>query len=271
MSLETPDNHARPEPAKTLRRAVPRGRDGWFLPGALAAAVALLMVLTAGEVRVPGRGSAAGTQAGEVPELKVVRLEWMPAGGQVRESLRLLDPTPLFMPADRFAEVSVTSGEMVDRPGGGVTENFAPALTFSDTRPAKGILRPEIPGTPLAAAEFSASSRWFDGLSRIDRVGEPGAISSAAIRSGGRMDVYRRGEAASFSSVELPVDSMGPADWRPLELSVLVNAAGAVSAPLVISGSGEGELDERIRSLVKDALLPRLRLRPGAYRLVVGP
>ena len=270
MSLGSPDNEAGREPVKTGRVAGPRGREGWFLPGALAAVAALIMVLAAGEVRVPGWGSAAGTQAGEVPELKVVRLEWMPAGGRVRESLRLLDPTPLFMPADRFAEVSIASGEMADRPSGGVTKNFEPALTFSGTRPAKGILRPETPATPLAAAEFSASSRWFEGLARVDRAGETGAPS--AIRSSGRMDVYRRGEAASFSSVELPVDwAAGLADWQPVELNVLVNAAGAVSAPLVISGSGAGELDERIRSLVKDALLPRLRLRPGAYRLVVGP
>ena len=75
-----------------------------------------------------------------------------------------------------------------------------------------------------------------------------------------------------MASVELPQEPALEAEiWQPVELSVLINAAGAVMSPVITSGSGVGEVDERVRTLVKQELLPRLRLRPGAYRLVVGP
>lgn len=86
------------------------------------------------------------------------------------------------------------------------------------------------------------------------------------------MDVYRAGETIRVASEILPPDpALDSAIWRPVELSVLVDAAGVVAAPMVTSGSGTGEVDERVRTLVSREVLPRLPLRPGIYRLVVGP
>jgi hypothetical protein len=87
-----------------------------------------------------------------------------------------------------------------------------------------------------------------------------------------RMDVYQSGSAERMASIPLPDDDLlATTVWGPIRLSVLVDVAGTVASPIVISGSGLGEVDERVRSLVARELLPRLRLRPGVYRLVVGP
>jgi hypothetical protein len=68
-----------------------------------------------------------------------------------------------------------------------------------------------------------------------------------------------------------PEDLLRTSLWRPMELTVLWGTAGAVSAPVLIRGSGVPEVDERIQDLVRSDLLPGLRLRPGMYRLVAGP
>jgi hypothetical protein len=252
-------------------RAAGRGNGpwgGWLLPGLCAVGAGVAMTLAAGAVRVP---AAAGDQARAtgVPSLAVTRLDWLPVGGEVRERLRLLDPSPLLMPGDFDDRGGVASAVGIERPGGGVTEVFPPALAFSESRPSKEILRPPIPRTAEAAIDLVVASRWFDGMARAD---EPTAAASVGIGSAGRIDVHAESGSALVATLPLPEDpALDAVAWRPVELSVLINAAGTVASPMVISGSGVAEVDERLRVLAQRELLPRLRLRPGAYRLVVGP
>lgn len=239
----------------------------WFLPGALAVSTALLMALLAGSVRIPGPSGVAPKSVDSVPRLTVTRLDRLPLGGEVREQLRLWDPARLFLPAPHLAESTIEAEVEVDRPGGSVTERFPAALIYRDNDPAKEMLRPSPPRTPLAAIEHAAGGRWFAGMSRDD---SPSGDKTAA--EGPRLEVYPVGQASSSASIELPkLPEVFDAAWTPIELSVIISSTGAVTTPALISGSGVGELDERIRSVVARELLPRLRLRPGAYRLVVGP
>lgn len=255
----------------TLAKAGGRGNErwgGWLLPGLCAVGAGVAMTLVAGAVRVP-MGAGDGTRAGEVPSLAVTRLDWLPVGGEVRERLRLLDPSPLFMPSDLDDRGGMASAVGIERPGGGVTEIFPPALAFSESRPSKEILRPSIPRTAEAAIDLVVASRWFDGMSRAD---EPVAAALVDTGSAGRIDVHAEGGSAVVATLPLPEDSaLDAVAWRPVELSVLINAAGTVASPVVIAGSGVAEVDERLRIMAQRELLPRLRLRPGAYRLVVGP
>lgn len=233
------------------------------------------MTLLANTVRVPGTSQAEQGAKGtdtpmerRVPDLIVTRLDWLPAGGEVRESLRLLDPTPLFMPGDRMRGAAMASDGVVERPGGGVTESVPATFVFAETAPARGVFRSSLPNSPAGAAERVASSRWFEGMARTDGGVSPGSDHAA----GARMDVFLQGAATPLAGIELPAEPALEAElWQPIELSVLVNAVGAVTAPVVMAGSGVGEIDDRVRVLVKQELLPRLRLRPGVYRLVVGP
>lgn len=268
------DANAERKPAQSVASGRMGGLACWFVPGAVAVVGGALLVLLAGFVSVPsGAESAEGKARGDLPELTVTRLDWLPAGGEVRESLRLLDPTPLFMPDGRitYAATSI-SMEIAERPGGDVTEPFAPALAFSDIGPAREILRPVSPGTPLEAVASASGSRWFEGLARVDETSLPAEDGPPSLVATGGVDVYRRGEGRRLVSTELPADAaLAGVVWQPVELDVLINAAGVVAAPTVIAGSGVGEVDERVRVLVAQEIVPRLRLRPGAYRLVVGP
>jgi len=250
-----------------------RREASWILPGVLAASTAVAMAFVAGKVRVPeGEGMRIGPvrpEKGGTPALVVTRMEWLPVAGPVRERLRLFDPTPLFMPGGVETGFSQGAGGDVARSGGGVTEAEDPVLVFPELSPAGGMVRGSAPDSPGAAAEFAASSRWFEGLARS---GVDGAAGAGEHFAAPRLDVYARGASAKLASLALPavLDSLGTA-WQPVELSVLINAGGVIASPVVTSGSGVDEIDERVRAVVKQDLLPRLRLRPGAYRLVVGP
>lgn len=232
------------------------------------------MTLAAGLVRVPGanRFGESQARAADVPELVVTRMDWLPVGGEARERLRLLDPTPLFMPGTRVSDARPNPEGLADRPSGAAGEAIPAALLFSHDHPTRDILRPSPPATPLEGVDVVSGSRWFEGMARTDPRPSGAADNPPTPGGSGRMDVYRIGEAERIGTVALPPDPMlDAAAWQPLEMSVLIRAGGAVAAPAVTAGSGVGELDERVRTLVARELLPRLLLRPGAYRLVVGP
>lgn len=225
-----------------------------------------LLFFLAKQVRVPAP-PLSGSGKGKAPELVVTRIERLPVGTALREKLQLLDPSPLFMPGGESEGLAGAEG-VPGHAEGNVTGDFPPALRFSQTAPAAGILRPEMPATPLAAAERLAGDRWFDGLARQD---DAAASEASAVRAA-RVEVYALGEAERVAAVDLAKASgLGGTAWRPLTLTVLMDAAGAVTRPVVATSSGIDEVDERIRWIVGHELLPRLRLRPGIYRLEVGP
>lgn len=242
---------------------------GWALPIGLALAVGALMVWAADIVRVPSANKEK-ISSPTVPALDVTRLDWLPAGGEVRERLRLLDPTPLFMPGMRMDGVTSWPDGQEGRPSGDAGARIPAALIFPDQRPTREILRPSLPATPLAAADGVLAPRWFAGMARTEARPRTDLILSRS--TGGRMDVYRSGVAERMVSIELPTDALLESTmWSPVEMTVLIDEVGVVAPPKVASGSGVGEVDERIRTLAKRDLLPRLLLRPGSYRLVIGP
>lgn len=88
----------------------------------------------------------------------------------------------------------------------------------------------------------------------------------------GRVDVYLLGElrpVRRFAYEQGALASDVP--WRPVELQVLINVAGEVVAPMVKTSSGIEAVDERLCEWTRTEWLPRLGLRPGNYRFVVGP
>lgn len=262
-----------PGPARRAECAV-----GWYLPAGVAAGLGALMVWVAGAVRLPepGRASAESAQGGaagaSLPTLRVTRLDALPLGSEARERLRLLDPTPLIMPGGRFGGVQFTPEGPEDRPGGAAGAPIPPALAFPQQRPTREILRPQPPADAAAAAEMLSAPRWFDGMARTGENPRGGLGDPLVIAGGGRVDVFAAGQAVPLASAELPADELlATASWRPFELSLLVGVSGLVTPPVVRSGSGVGEVDERVRALLAREVLPGLSLRPGSYRLVVGP
>jgi|GEM_PF-5927273 len=245
-------------------------REAWLLPGLVAVAAALLMVIVAVAVHIPRVEAGMKPRSGSVPDLIVTRLAQLPVDGEVREYLRLSDPARLFFPASESLESGGAGEGVVEQPGAGVADGFPAAFVFQE-RPSRDILRPTPPRSPVAGMDAVTRHRWFAGMAREGGPVDTGPSKLAALGEA-RMDVYQSGSAERMASIPLPDDDLlATTVWGPIRLSVLVDVAGTVASPIVISGSGLGEVDERVRSLVARELLPRLRLRPGVYRLVVGP
>ena len=260
-------------PANTTWR---ERKDQWGIPVALAVAAGLAMLALSRRVSLPEAPAAlrqeetvqAGGDSGAAPSLAITRTEWLPVGSEARERLRLLDPTPLFMPGKWEIEVDAGVPPLNDRPGGEVAMPFAPSLVFSDVRPAREVLVSRVVGTPLEAASLVALPRWFRGMARMDGEQLPETVN----RMSGRVDVYLVGAAGILQTFAYEAATIASdAPWRPVELQVLVDEAGEVVAPMVKTSSGVETVDERVCELTRDEWLPRLLLRPGNYRLVVGP
>ncbi len=244
-----------------------RGR--WFWPAFLALVVGGGMALAAAWVKLPEPPESAVDATPAAPDLVVTRLRSLPVGGEIRERLRLLDPSPLFLPGGVGAEAAGTAARIEQRQGGAVGAGIPPALAFPDQSPAREILRPALPRSGLEAEKWGAADRWFEGMARQGEVADLPAPAGGARPS---LEVFAAGRGERVAKVELPDSpTLSASGWRPLELRVLVDAAGPVASPVIIRGSGVDEVDEYLREAIAKDVLPRLRLRPGAYRLMAGP
>lgn len=228
-----------------------------------------ILALLATFVRVPAgptEESALGDPANmEAPGLVISRIDRLPVGDGLRERLWLLNPSPLYMPV---ADATGPSG-LPERPGGRAAEMFAPMLVYPDRRPGRGILRPKAPATPTVAAERLEAVHWFQGMSRSGDVG--GALVAPLTRAA-RITLYRQGGSAPEIARDLVADEeMGSRPWRPVEMNVVFDAVGPVSRPTLVTSSGDDRVDDRIRQVVGRDFLSKLSLRPGIYRIEVGP
>lgn len=248
-------------------------RERWLIPLGVALAAGFVMIAAGQRVVLPigpGRGADAVDSAfkADAPSLAITRIAWLGAENEARERLRLLDPSPLFMPGNWSAN-KVAPKALEDRPGGEVTELFSADLKYPEARPTREIFASRPIGTPEAAAALVAAPRWFRGM------GRGGDVESTVESPGGvlgRTDVYVVGNASPIAAFTFPLDQLPDAvPWRPVELMILLNAAGQVVAPMVITSSGVEEVDEKARELLRSEWVSRLSLRPGHYRFVVGP
>jgi hypothetical protein len=106
-------------------------------------------------------------------------------------------------------------------------------------------------------------------MTRDGDIGYPPSIPG--VRAA-RLTLYKQGASRAEAVFDLVADTiLGGVAWKPVELIVVINAIGAVSGPTMAVSSGEEQVDERIREVVGRDFLSRLSLRPGIYRIEVGP
>ncbi|MEY4489848.1 MAG: hypothetical protein RIQ79_2356, partial [Verrucomicrobiota bacterium] len=217
-------------PQNTLSAARERLR---LLPLAGFTAALAGVILMAASVRInapAGKASFAIT----APELVVTRVDRMSRANETRDRLELLDPTPLFMPVSESVALNAPA-PMGARPGGRVGELFESTLVFPDSGAGRAVLAPSGPKSAQEAAETLGRGRWFEGLARRDD-----ATPTAAPRPRvARLEIYREGESSPAAALD--IDTLAgtvPASWRPLELSLVVDAAGMVARPAIVTGSG---------------------------------
>lgn len=275
------------------QRAVWVAFAGLLVGGAGLGALTRLVNLPA-----PPLGAASADQASAAPTLVLLRADRPPPDGAVRERLALLDPAPLYLPNDFSTGASAgVAPSLLERPGGRAAETFPAALRFPERQPLGGMVKPVLPDSPAEAARQLAEPRWFEGMAKISRAQDGGlAASSASIaptpispspapppplppappeaRRVARFEIYRVGEAGLVAAYELAADETletAGGGWRPITLGVVVGVAGPLTRPSVISGSGIEAIDEHVRLRLARELLFKAALRPGAYRLEVGP
>jgi len=249
--------------------------NGWG-SGAMAMGVLVgvaLLALAASMVRVPASplGAEIAAEGRQAPSLVISRADRLPAVGGLREKLWLLNPSPLYMPVAMPVGLGVGPTGMPERPGGRAAEMFAPELFYAERSPGSAILRPKAPATAAAAADDLANGRWFNGMTRSGEVGGP--VSIPEVRAA-RFTLYRYGAGARAAEATLDLvadEVLGSNAWRPVELTVVIDATGAVSRPTLMASTGEEQVDDRIRELTGRDFLSNLVLRPGIYRIEVGP
>ncbi|TAG31698.1 MAG: hypothetical protein EAZ36_02920 [Verrucomicrobia bacterium] len=234
-------------------------------------ATAALLIGSASQIRLPSAlsTSSAGTQtlAHISTQLTIVKEDTIPAGGGLRERLRLFNPEPLFFSVETGGEASGPEA-LVFQQSSAVLGLFPSRLPAGKGSPAFDLSYP----TERLSSETTAAKltdlKWFMGLAReIDpELGEAPPPRAA------RVEVSRVGESRPVAAMDL-VRAVGleGALWSPCTLTVLVSSSGIVGKPQIEVGSGADEIDEKIRSLLARDLLPNLNLRPGVYRLQVAP
>jgi hypothetical protein len=224
----------------------------------------LAAVAASVRINAPAAGAFAGSGR---PELAVVRLDLMARTDGTRDRLELLDPTPLFMPGrESFAGAAPAS--LGEQSGGRAGKLFPPVFSFSERGASRALLFPAPPSSILEVMEVVTAPRIIEGLSRT----ESPSVELVPKARAARFEIYRGDDAAATVAVDVDnLPASGSAGWRPMELSLLVTPGGMIARPSIVGGSGSDETDRMIRAFVTDELLLKVNLRPGIYRILVGP
>lgn len=229
--------------------------------------VVAVLALVASWVSVPTVttvGSGAQTQ----PGLMIMRADRLPVVGGVREQIWLLDPGPLFMPDGASIGQGGVKG-LQSRSGGQAEKSYPAALNFPDEQPTGGLLRPPTIRTPAEAAAKLAEPRWFEGMSRSQTVE---VAAGGALKRAARFELFQLGQPGAVAAYDLQTDEvLSAVSWKPLELSLTILDSNVLTRPVVVTSSGNERVDDRVRALAGRELLLKTRLRPGIYRLEVGP
>ena len=174
----------------------------------------------------------------------------------------LVDPTPLFLPTIwNSAEKSVA----LPKPGGAFA-NY-PAKFAYDEFDFKA---------PNARSQSMASASDLLALlppgSALLGVGRGGSAGEPLPRRGGCIEVSQlTGGSVVLKEAlpPLPFPEMGL--WEPVELLATVDASG-LSGPLVVTARSKAdEIDAYIKNYLTNSVQLGAKLRPGIYRIRVGP
>jgi hypothetical protein len=192
-----------------------------------------------------------------------------PVGGMLAEQALLGDSEPLFLPTRWNAGTPPPSAgppllEM-PKPFGMPESELSLESMAVFTAPARA--DPELSGDAAAPARTLAFWDHFDGLGRAEK--RPPALPRRSgylrVEEAGTGRVVARAPLARFPGEAFP-DKL----WSPARFMVLLSDAGVGARPQLVESSGEAEVDERLRALVRDYVV-RLALAEGYYAVTVGP
>lgn len=186
-------------------------------------------------------------------------------GDQIlREQAELMDPAPLFFPTDRnFGQRPLR--ESMRRQPGQVFSSFPGNITLGEQKIKIYGDEPGVVPERLADLLVQGNEAPFAGLGQIDVPRKALPVRSAF------MEVRNLGANENVIHQALDGISLPRADFAPLEFLAVVSSAGLIGDPVLVSGSGWEEVDGFFRSYLVKTFRLGERLRPGRYRVLVGP
>lgn len=181
----------------------------------------------------------------------------------LRERAELLDPTPLFFPTQwNYGQQPLRASRQ--RQPGQVFGSFEPKLPLSE----KGVTlyRGESAPVPekLSDVLVQGNEAPFAGMGQIDR-----PLSTLPVRSG-FLEIRELKSGDVIISQSLSGISPPRPEYSPVEFLVVVDSAGLIGRPFVLSGSEWDEVDSYLQNYLVRTYRLGERLRPGRYRVWVG-
>jgi len=226
----------------------------WF--PAVAAGLAGV-ALTAVLFRMPPGPSASGAWAPPRPPLGLAGT----ANEGIRQATELFDPTPLFLPT-RWNSTQ----KAAPRPEPDPMRAYPPKLSGELPLGFPGAAG--VPERPEDLLSSDPAGRPFRGFGRT-RDASPALPARRALVE---ITAVGTGLLVRRLSVEDAAPPAAPGGWwRPPEFLAAVDSAGLVGPLVLTAGSGAENVDDYFRSYLEESLRVGDRLRPGIYRICVGP
>jgi hypothetical protein len=237
-------------------------RRTWLIAGAGAAAAAAAVLWLFSRAPAPLPPAAAPKPA---PVVGLTQLNDA-TDAVVREQAILLDPTPLFLPTQWNAQPHrQPAGAMRGTPEAAFIA-FEPKLLFDKN--ALGLKFPAAvatPGRPVDVLALGTLPRPLLGLGRVDFEAAPLEERS------GLIEVAAAGTGDLVLAQVLTGASPPAGDWAPPEFLVVANATGLVGPPELVRSSGRDAVDAYFRTFLEEKFRLGTRLRPGSFRVCIGP
>lgn len=253
-------------------KAVERRGGGshiWWWSGLIAGLLVLTTVLllsfrwSASEVEAGVQPSQQGAKD-EAP-IGLTRLVQESETNLVAAEAEFLDPTPLFLPTKWNAGQNLLPSSVLRDPGQ-MFQDFPSRLAF--TEESLELKFPERWQIPESYKDTVSAGNDRVALRGMGRGDEP---APKVQERGGLVEVAQAVDGKTVLSEALPVLDIPAGNWRPFELVGVVDAAGLVGQLAFVQSSGVLEIDNFYRDYLVSTLHLGERLRPGFYRIFVGP
>lgn len=243
------------------------GRMAENFPWGATTVVAAVVVL-GGLALIQTPGLPGGTFGGEKPATAGILLTDMSQAdeaGTLEGELALKDPTPLFLPTN-YNSGQVDLAMTVERAPGSSFAEFSPKLVFSGAASDLDIPAVvEVPGTAVGALQQMEAPVSGAELSRRDvgaktLPGRRGVLKVLTVAGG---EIVHE-EVLDVSEVREVLEA-------PVEALLAVNTEGWWLQPTVVESPAGVPVDfAEINLLLREARLGSV-LRPGFYRILLGP
>ena len=183
----------------------------------------------------------------------------------LEESAEFLDPAPLFLPTNRNFQQGPLPGRVVKQPGQ-VFPEFEPKLHFAANTPLPEYgTAGDLVGGNMADMLVRGSDAPYAGFGRFD-LARPnlsrrtGFIEVKALQSG-------------VLSISGPLEGLDlpPFDYAPASFVVAISSAGLIGEPVMVTTSGQDEVDAKLRDYLLSGYRIGERLGPGRYVVQIGP